>query len=118
MAVCTSVLAALIQFEANTDAYIQGASVFFVFAICFFIWHQGLWGGADARWLPLCLAWIPLNDWPSWFFIWGGLFLMHALLTTLIRAYRAQSFLINKEIAMIPSIAAAQAALYALKVSV
>ncbi|WP_419813590.1 A24 family peptidase [Bacterioplanoides sp.] len=50
----------------------------------FLFWRVGVWGGADGRWLPVCLAWLPLSGWPIWLFIFFLGWCVYALLVSVV----------------------------------
>ena len=41
-------------------------SIFITAVIAFLCWYFGIWGGSDAKWLPLCFIWLPYEAIADW----------------------------------------------------
>lgn len=91
------------------------AAVLLAAVMGFLFWRVGIWGGSDGRWLPLCLAWLPLKSWPVWLFIfcigWGVYSLLAVVFIVLRHRKWTQS---DRGLALLPIMLVAQLCVSAL----
>lgn len=80
-----AVFLTLVMLIVESVAGLRLLALLLVGVIGFVFWRAGIWGGADGRWLPLCLAWLPLKEWPAWLLVFGFLLLLYSALAATYR---------------------------------